>query len=161
MANKDQPNGLKPYGKVVSSKVYEAGSTVYPGDLVILAADGAIDTAAAGTTPALGVALNYAVAGGDVLVADSPEQKFIVQSDDNTVDAQTDIGLNYNITVSTASTLYKQSRIELDGSTGATDSNLPLRLLGVEGAVDNALGAAVDCIVKINNHRLGNSVEGL
>lgn len=161
MANKDQAVGARPYGQIKSQKTYEAGSTVYPGDFVILAADGAIDSAAAGTTPVLGVALNYATVGQKVLVADSPDQKFIVQSDDASVDAQTDIGLNYNITVSTADTLYRQSRMELDGSSGATDSNLPLRLLGVEGSVDNALGANVDCIVKINNHRLGNSVEGL
>jgi hypothetical protein len=161
MANKDQPRGLVPYGKVESAKVYEAGSTVYPGDLVILAADGAIDTAAAGTTAALGVALNYAIVGQDVLVADSPNQKFIVQADDGTVSAQSAVGLNFNITVSTADTLFKQSRIELDSSTGATDSNLPLRLLDLEGSIDNAFGVNADLIVKINNHRLGNSVEGL
>jgi hypothetical protein len=161
MANKDQPRGLVPYGKVLNAKVYEAGSTVYPGDLVILAADGAIDTAAAGTTAALGVALSYGVAGADILVADDPNQKFIVQADDGTVSAQSAVGLNYNITVSTADTLFKQSRIELDSSTGATDSNLPLRLLDLEGAIDNAFGVNADLIVKINNHRLGNSVEGL
>jgi hypothetical protein len=161
MANKDQPRGLVPYGKVLNAKVYEAGSTVYPGDLVILAADGAIDTAAAGTTAALGVAMNYATVGQDVLVADDPNQKFIVQADDGTVSAQSVVGLNFNITVSTADTLYKQSRIELDSSTGATDSNLPLRLLDLEGSIDNAFGVNADLIVKINNHRLGNSVEGL
>jgi hypothetical protein len=162
MANKDQVIGFKPFGKVVSSNIYEAGSVVYPGDLVKMAADGQVDACTAGAGVAIGVALNYASAAGQkVLVADSPDQRFIIQSDDSSIDAQTDMGLNYDITVSTASTLYKRSAMELDGSTGATNSDYLLRLLKIEESVDNALGAAVDCIVKINNHQLGNKVEGL
>lgn len=161
MANKDQPQGLVPFGKVLSSKVYEAGSTVYPGDIVKMANDGQVDTCAAGAGVACGVALSYATVGNAVLVADSPDQKFIVQADDGTVSAQTNIGLNYDITVSTADTLYRMSRIELDASSGVTNSNLLLRALALEGSIDNTFGVNCDLIVKINNHQLGNASEGL
>lgn len=159
MANKDQVVGLRPQGKVRSAEEYTTSAIVYPGDLVKLGADGLVAPCAA-SDAACGVALSYAASGGKCLVADDPNQKFVVQSDGSTVDAATDIGLNYNITVGTASTLYKRSAMELASSTGATDSILPLRLLGVQRNVDNALGAAVDVIVKINNHQLGNKIEG-
>ena len=162
MANKDIVKGFEPFGKLLHSAVYVNGATaVYPGDLVSMDNAGLIAKAAAGTSPLLGVALNYAAASGDVLVADHPSQEFLGQCDDATVDAQTDIGLNYNITVGTASTLYKRSAMAIDASTQATDSNLPLRLLRVGPAIDNALGDKVDMIVKINNHQLGNAVVGL
>lgn len=162
MANKDQIVGLKPVGKIISLQEYEAGSVVYPGDLVSMASDGQVDAAAAGTSAIIGVAMSYASgAGVKVLVADSPDQRFVVQADDAAIAAQTNLGLNYNITVGTASTLYKRSAMQLDSSTGATDSNLPLRALRLFPQIDNAFGSKVDVEVRINNHQLGNKIEGL
>ncbi len=162
MANKIQPVGLRPQGRIRSVAEYVVSAVVYPGDLVIMGADGKIARHAANTVPAIGVALSYAAADGDkVLVCDDPDQKYVIQADGSGIDAQTDIGLNYQITTTSASTSYRVSRTELDAATGATASNLPLRLLGVSKEVDNALGDDVDCVVKINNHRLGNAVEGL
>jgi hypothetical protein len=160
MANKDQVIGFRPHGKVRSAESYVTSAIVYPGDLVRFGSDGLLAPCAASES-ACGVALSYAASGGNCLVADDPDQKFIVQSDDSTVDAATDLGLNYNITVATASTLFKRSAMELDGSTGLTDSTLPLRLLGIQRTIDNALGANVDVIVRINNHQLGNVSVGL
>jgi hypothetical protein len=51
--------------------------------------------------------------------------------------------------------------MQLDSSTGATDSNLPLRALRLFPQVDNAFGDNCDVEVKINNHQLGNKIEGL
>lgn len=161
MANKDQVKGLEPFGKVLNARVYVAGGTVYPGDIVTMGSGGTVAAAAAGTTANIGVALNYAVSGGDVLVADNPEQEFLVQADDATIAAQTNLGLNYNITVGTASTLYKKSAMALDASTGATDSNLPLRALRLGPAVDNAFGDKADIVVKLNNHQRAPSSVGL
>lgn len=160
MANKDQVVGFRPHGKIRSAESYTTSAIVYPGDLVRMDSAGLVAPCAASES-ACGVALSYAASGGTCLVADDPNQKFIVQSDDGTIDAATDVGLNYNITVATASTLFRRSAMELDGSTGLTDSTLPLRLLGVQRNIDNALGTNVDVIVKINNHQLANVSVGL
>lgn len=161
MANKNQIQGLRPMGRIKSAAEYEAGSVIYPGDLVKHASDGQVDPCAAGDA-AIGVALTYASAAGvKVMVCDDPDQKYIIQADDATIAAQGDLSLNYNITVGTASTLYKRSAMQLDSSTGATDSVLPLRALSIEKSVDNTFGSKAEVIVKINNHSLGNKIEGV
>jgi hypothetical protein len=160
MANKDQIVGFRPYGKVRSAQSYTTSAIVYPGDAVQMDNAGLVAPAAASST-IFGVALSYAASGGQCLVCDDPDQQYVVQADDGTVSAQTSVGLNFNITVGTASTLYKRSAMELDASTGATDSTLPLRLLGVQRGIDNELGANVDLVVRINKQQLGPSTEGL
>jgi hypothetical protein len=161
MANKNQIIGLKPVGKVISANEYVASAVIYSGDLVKLANDGKVARCAA-SEAAIGVAISHAAADGDkILVADSPDQRFVIQADDATVAAQTNLALNYNITVGTASTLYKRSAMQLDSSTGATDSTLPLRALRLFPQVDNAFGDKADVEVKINNHQLGNKIEGV
>jgi hypothetical protein len=123
---------------------------------------GLVTNSSAGTTAVIGAAASYAASGAEVLVYDDPDQLFMIQSDDATdPDAQTDVGLNYNIVATSGDTTYKVSRHELDGSTGATDSNLPLRLLAVERSVGNALGGYADCVVQINNHQLAKKSVGL
>lgn len=161
MANADKPVGAVPYGRSQMNR-YVAGGTVYPGDFVKKDNSGRI-VAASASNALIGVAASYASgAGVEIRVYDDPEQKFIVQSDDATdPDAQTDIGLNYNIVATAGDSSYKASRMEVDGSTGATDSTLPLRLLDIVQAPDNAFGAQAKCIVKINNHQLGNKIEGV
>lgn len=161
MANKDQNTGFRPFGKVRAANPYLTGGIVYPGDLVKLDSNGAVVVCAAGNASALGVALSYAASAGTVLVADDPAQLFVCQVDDATVDAQTDINLNYNITVGTASTLYKRSACEIDGNTGVTDSDMPIKILRISPAIDNALGDQVDVVCKINNHALGNITLGV
>lgn len=161
MANKDQVKGLEPIGRIRHTAIYVAGGTVYPGDIVTMGSGGTVAAAAAGTTANIGVALNYATSGNDVLVADDPVQEFVVQADDATIAAQTNLGLNYNITVGTASTLYKRSAMACDASTSATDSNLPLRVLRILPAIDNTFGDKVDVVVQLNNHQLGKATVGL
>ena len=161
MANKDINKGLEPFGKLLNARMYVTGGIVYPGDIVTMNNAGVVVQAAAGTTANIGVAISYAASGGDVLVADNPDQEFVVQADDATVAAQTNLGLNYNITVGTASTLYKKSAMQLDASTGASDSNLPLRALRLHPAIDNAFGDKADIVVKLNNHQRAPSSVGL
>jgi hypothetical protein len=164
MANLDQPKGAEPFGPVLRVMEYTAAAATYPGDFVKQESAGKV-TPASASNACVGVALSYASGDGQkVLVANHPDQLFRVQSDDATdPDAQTDIGLNYNIVVGTASTLYKRSAMELDGNTGATDSTLPLRLIMIDKAVNNALGANALCVVQINNHQLkgGTGTEGV
>jgi hypothetical protein len=155
MANRDIVDGAKPYGPCLRIRPYKAEAAVYPGDLLKQNAAGTVEQAAA-SNACIGVALTYAAAAGTVLVADHPDQEFVMQVDTNDVDAQTDMGLNYNITVASANTTYRRSGMEIDGTTGATTATLPIKVLRALPAVDNALGANVKVICKINNHQLGS-----
>jgi hypothetical protein len=161
MANKDRPSGFRPKGNSYKAIEYTAGARVFPGDAVHMEADGKVDPAVA-SEALQGVAVSYADAVDDkVLVIDNPDQEFVVQADSADINAQTDMGLNYNIVATAGDTTYNQSRQELDGSSGATDSTLPLRLIRLEPTVDNALGSVAEVVVVINNHQLRKQSEGL
>lgn len=155
MANADIVVGAQPFGRGHQCNVYVAESTIYKGDFVKKNANGTVERAAA-SDALLGVALSDAAAAGEVLVADHPDQQFMIQADDATINAQTDIGLNYDIVVAAANTTYKRSGMELDASTQATTADLPLKLIRVVSAPDNELGANVKCVVRINNHQNGS-----
>ncbi len=155
MANTDRPRGAEPYGELKNCSPYTAGGTIYPGDFVMKENTGKVIVATA-TAALLGVALNKAADGEEVRVADDPDQKYIVQADGADIDAQTDILLNYDILATAGNSAYNRSNHELDSDTGAATATLPLKLLAIDPRVDNALGAQVDCIVKINNHQLGS-----
>lgn len=160
MANKQQPRGMRPYGEVKSINPYKAAGTVYPGDSV--SADNAGQVARSITVPLRGVALNYAVAGEIVMVADSPEQKFVVES--NGATAQADVNLNSSLNLGTPSTSYKLSGLYLDNTANATTATLAVKILAISPAIDNEVGVTnVDVIVKINNHDLaaGTGTAGI
>ncbi len=162
MANANRAHGLQPYETIMRESPYVAASTIYPGDLVRMDSSGTIAAASADTNPNLGVSAQYATVGQEVKVWDDPEQKFVCQADSggSVAIAQTDCGLNYQIVATTGSTAYKQSRQELDASTGASDSNLPLRMLAIAPAVNNAAGVNAKVVVAINNHQLKPGVAG-
>lgn len=154
MANRDEPKGLSPKGEPKRLNKYIAAGVIYPGDAVSQEAGGRV-VAASATSALIGVSASYSSGAGEsVMVWDDPNQLFVVQADDSTVDAQTDIGLNYDLLATAGDSTYRVSRMELDASTQATTATLPLKLLAIEERPDNALGAQVDCIVKINNHQL-------
>lgn len=154
MANLDQPSGFSPKGEALRENKYLAGGVVYPGDCVKLDAAGKVVVAAAGDA-LCGVANSHASADGEsVMVWDHPDQLFIGQADDASIDAQTDINLNYDILATAGSSTYKVSRQEVDASTGSATATVVLKLLAVEEKVGNALGAQCKVIVRINNHQL-------
>lgn len=161
MANNNQPNGLKPHGQLIRARKYIAGSTVYPGDPVSLATDGQVDSSV--NVPLIGVALNYATVNEAVMIADHPDQVFEVQASGAL--AQADVNGNFDLTLGTASTLYKRSACVVDASTADnTTATLAVKLLGIGDAVNNTANAAYnDVIVKINNHSLngGTGTAGL
>jgi len=161
MANPDRPQGLVPADRPRQVTEYVAGAAIYPGDAVRMQDDGKVDPAAA-SEALLGIALSYAAADGDkVLVCDDPDQRYVVQADGADIDAQTDIGLNYDILATAGDSTYKVSRMEMDSSTGATTATLPLRLLSVGRRIDNEFGAQAECVVKINAAQLGSNSAGL
>lgn len=155
MANKDMPTGFKPHGKVLRTTEYVADAAIYPGDLVERTSAGKVQAMATGTAGAqlIGAALSYAAADGDkVYVSDHPDQVYEAQSDDGSIDALTDINLNYDVVVTTGSSTYKISRMEVDGDSGATTAATPLTVIGVKNAPDNALGAAVKVLCRLNQN---------
>jgi hypothetical protein len=160
MANADRPRGFWPVGKIKSANVYESGSAIAPGEFVRIAADGQIDAVAAGET-ILGLALSYASGSGqDVLVCDDPEQRYIGQADETEIDAQTDVGNNCDVLATADNTTYKTARMEIDSSTIAA-SAAQLTILGIEKRPDNALGAQVDVVVRVNEHQLVDAFAGI
>lgn len=161
MPNKNQPIGFEPFGEVLRASEYTAASAIYPGDLVTKDAAGKVAVAAA-TNAALGVALSYAAAdGAKVLVADHPNQRYVVQADDATIDAQTDIGLNADIVAGSPNTLYKRSGMQLDASTVAVTQALVIKIHEVAKRIDNELGDKVDVVVSINQHQLAHNTVGV
>lgn len=155
MANADRPRGLEPYGKVLRVQAYTAGSAIYPGDPVALAADGKVDRSAGSAI--IGVALSYAAAeDAEVLVADHPDQQFVIQADDASINSVSEYGGNFDIALGSADTVYRKSQAELDGDTADAHSEATnaLKLIRKLPAINNDFGANVDCVVKINNHQL-------
>lgn len=159
MANLNQPCGFRPFGKINKANVYVAGGTVYPGDFVKLDNTGRVVVVAA-TNTILGLCLNYAVAGADVLVIDDPEQRYIGQADETELDAQTDIGNNCDVLATAGDATYFISRMQVDSSSVAA-SSLQLTVLGVEKTPINALGTVADVIVKVNKHQLVDAFAGI
>lgn len=154
MANQDRPKGLEPYGQLIHAGKYVSGAAIYPGDAVYSSADGFIDPATSGDgVRLLGVALSYASAAGEtVMVADSPDQEFVVQADGSDVDAATDIGQLCNLLTTAGNSAFKHSRMELDSSDIGTTVTAQMRILRIEPGVKNALGANVEVVCKINQH---------
>jgi hypothetical protein len=140
--------------------VFESGAAIYPGDAVKLSDDGQIDPVAAGQA-ILGIALTYASAAGvEVNVSVDPDQLYVVQADETEVDAQTDIGNVADLVATAGSATYLVSRMELDSSSLNTTSG-QLLLVGIDKRKDNAFGAQVDCVVKINERQLTNAFAGI
>lgn len=158
MANADRPKGFEPVGQVLRCTPYVADAVCYPGDVLERTAAGKVQPVSNGATSIpIGVAMSYAAADGDeVLVSDHPDQLYRAQADDADIDAQSQIGLNYDIVATAGDSDYKLSRQEVDSSSGVTTAATPLQLIRIEPRPDNALGANVDCIVRLNMHGLNN-----
>lgn len=82
-------------------------------------------------------------------VADDPSLLFQLQSDEAV--AQAKLGLNFAVVQGSGSTVTGQSAVALDGSTAATTSTLPIRLVGFVSGPDSAVGDTyTDCLVTWN-----------
>ena len=88
-------------------------------------------------------------------VLDDPNQMYIIQSDEDIV--QADFGKNADVVVGTGSTTTGVSAMELDSSTIATTAALNLKLIGIYDTPGNALGNFCQVVVKINEHLYGSA----
>ena len=95
-----------------------------------------------------------------VLVADSPDLIFEAEADGAVAAAS--IGLNVGVvegdgTASVGSTTTGASGMQVDASSVATTSTLPLQIVGYPNRVDNEINATYNKVyVRINTHAFGN-----
>lgn len=147
--------GARPHGDLIRVSQYVAGGPIKIGDFVKVNSSGKVVVAAA-SNALLGVAMSYASADGkEVLVADSPDQEFLIEKSSSAPSSQTDYNLNYNIVAST-STSYESAH-KLDSASGATTSTLPLRSI----SSSRSPVSSDECVVRINNHSEKAGVEGV
>tara|TARA_R110000868_G_scaffold134169_2_gene346079 strand:- start:87 stop:668 length:582 start_codon:yes stop_codon:yes gene_type:complete len=99
------------------------------------------------------VNITSGVIAADVL--DDPAQLFLVQADEDVV--QADIGKNADIIGTGGSTVYGVSTMELDSSTVANTAALNVKIVGLFNSPDNAFGTNAVVVVKINEHLYGSA----
>jgi len=88
-------------------------------------------------------------------VIDDPAQLFLIQADEDIV--QADIGKNADVVGTGGSTTTGVSTMELDSSTIANDAALNLKIVGKYDVPGNALGTNAVVVVKINEHLYGSA----
>ena len=88
-------------------------------------------------------------------VIDDPNQLFIIQADEDIV--QADIGKNADVIGTGGSSTTGQSSMELDSSTIAKTAALNLKIVGLYDAPDNEFGDFAVVVVKINEHLYGSA----
>ena len=88
-------------------------------------------------------------------VIDDPAQLFLIQADEDIV--QADIGKNADVVGTGGSTTTGVSTMELDSSTIANTAALNLKIVGLFDVPGNALGTNAVVVVKINEHLYGSA----
>jgi hypothetical protein len=185
MANVDKAFGLRPLGNLSATGAQKQftyaiaanqSGAIFQGDLVTLAAGFIVKFDATLHTAALGVlnGVNYVdpttgkptfknfypgsvdVAGISAEVLDDPNQLFLIQADEDVV--QADIGLNAPIAYTAGSTTTGVSATELDSSAIANTAGLVLKVVGFYNAPNNIRAINnVNVVVKINAHLYGST----
>jgi hypothetical protein len=94
-------------------------------------------------------------------VLDDPNQLFIIQADEDVV--QADIGQNAAVAYTAGSVVNGVSGVELDSSSILTTNTLVLKIVGLYNIPNNSLGENfTQVVVKINAHQYGSiGVAGL
>ena len=88
-------------------------------------------------------------------VIDDPSQLFIIQADEDIV--QADIGKNADVVGTGGSNTTGQSTMELDSSTIADAEARNLKIVGLYDVPGNTLGDFAVVVVKINEHLYGST----
>jgi len=193
MANKDASFGLKPVRMMGGSPysggqsryriAANYGTSIFQGDLVMQVTGGTVEIHAdGGTVPIVGVFngcmytdpttseqvfSNYYPAStnaSDIIafVHDDPNTVFEIQADDTFPVA--DLFGNFDIVYTNSGSTYTGiSGAELDVTTGATSTNLPLKAIDISQDPDNSdvASANTNVLVVIQNHICGVKGAGL
>lgn len=170
MANVDWPSGLRPVsngkgGTAPQMRPYpKVAGIIYEGD-ILYADEGGLKVYN-GTTDAqadnlVGVAAHYCATAADtgdaVFVYDDPDQEYICQCDDasisNTTNLVDSLLRHAPVVYATGNTTTLQSKLEIDASgiTSVWTLDTPLLVVRKWNAEDNALGANLKLVVKIDN----------
>jgi hypothetical protein len=154
MANISRKCGFRPLGTPLRVRPYIAGSTIYPGDMVLEpASDGQVDpSAGAAAENLLGAAMTKAAVGETVLVCDDPQQLYRVQMASGETEATTQVGDYCEVKATAGNSTYNISRHEVD--TVAETNTKPLRVVGLDSLVNNSWADNADVIVSINTAAL-------
>lgn len=88
-------------------------------------------------------------------VLDDPSQLFLIQADEDIV--QADIGKNADVVGTGGSTITGVSTMELDSSTIADAEARNLKIVGLYDVPGNSLGDFAVVVVKINEHLYGST----
>lgn len=155
MANLSRKRGFEPKGSPLRTNPYIAGAAIYPGDMVMgPASDGQVDPSAGGASELLlGAALTYASAAGEtVIISDHPSQLYITQMASGETEATTQVGDYCEVKATAGDSTYKVSRQEVD--TVAETDTKPLRVVALDGLINNSWADNADVVVAINTHAL-------
>ena len=191
MANKDAAFGLKP-ARMMGGAPYSGGQSryriasnqsgaIFQGDLVKQLTGGTVSRAAASSTvPVVGVfngvhpttkeqvfSNHYpgSIVASDIIafIIDDPNVVFTIQADD--VFPVSDLFGNFDIVdqSTTGDTTSGRSNMELDVTTGATTTTLPLKAIDISQDPDNddVASANTNVMCVIQNHIAGVKGAGL
>ena len=174
LGNLSATGGQKQYGYLIEDN--QAGA-IYQGDLVTIVGGYVVKFAPGTHSAALGVfnGCNYIdpssgkptwknyypgsvnITAGKIVadVIDDPNQLFLIQADEDIV--QADIGKNADVIGTGGSTVTGVSTMELDSSTIADTAALNLKIVGLWDVPGNELGNFAVVVVKINEHLYGST----
>lgn len=170
MAQFNRPRGFETKGAIARSNVYVASGAIFPGDMVIFDGSnaGQVKASAGGAAEQLlGVCLGKSLpstvstsavviaAGDQILVADHPDQLYVVQVVAGQItDATSPLKYAQVSTAIAGSTQFNQSRQQAGAV--ATTNTLPLRITQVDTNVGNTVDSAtpVQVVVAINTPAL-------
>ena len=161
MANVDRPHGFRVLGTLGGGElrlqefpVAAANAVIGTNDLITLQTAGNVDRAAASDTQIVGVAMQPKAAstGGYLLVCVNPDVILEAQTDDGTGTCTALADMFGNIDFVVTNAVNGVSRMEIDESSQANTATLPLKIIGLYPAVDNAFGEFNRLLCTINNH---------
>ena len=174
LGNLSATGGQKQYGYEIEDN--QSGA-IYQGDLVTIVGGYVVKFLPGTHAAALGVfnGCNYVdpssgkptwknyypgsvnITSGKIIadVLDDPNQLFLIQADEDIV--QADIGKNADVVGTGGSSTTGVSSMELDSSTIADTAALNLKVVGLWDVPGNALGDFAVVVVKINEHLYGST----
>jgi hypothetical protein len=174
MPNIDRPHGFQSIGRTLSGgeplvdefdKAAGVGTAIFVNDLAFAVNDGTITPAGTpGTTPIVGVALNYGAASTATkhTLIISPDVLLEAQSDNDAtglVASSRNLNANAILGAGDATTLI--SGHEIDTSTAATTATLDLRLRKLLAEVGNEYGEFARFVCTINRHIDADQIAGI
>lgn len=167
-ANVDNPHGFRPLRclgggefRIEAMPLAAANQIIGKYDLVDFTNAGVVDAASAASALIAGVAMEAKAAssGGTILVLTNPDVICEAQCDDGAtvLIAQTAMYLNADF-IDTAAGADGMSNQEIDESSGANTSTLPLKVIRLFPDFNNAFGEFNRLEVMINNHAFGGGL---